>query len=429
MSTAAAHTGLQGMGVFSFARAPHWLSCSLLAALVIVPTYDFRPDAGEKFGLDTQLLVRLAVCGVCGLYGLCYWRSTASFLTLFPGAWMLLLIGWAAATLPLAVQPAYAAAACGVLACAFFFVPAVLVQLGRRTVLRTLLAAITSYIGLAWTLYFLFPSIGRSPYLVDGVIEYRVGGDAQQLGLQAVWLICVALTLSSRKELSRSATGGFVLFGLLTIAFAQSRTSLLAALAVGVVWLCLRRGRRTAVAAALTGGAVLAAGLFAYGAGLFEVRRAAVLTSVSRTGTEAEIFNITGRATFWPYVLECIAESPVTGYGYGSARHALVDFDRAGIRAAELSHAHNMLLNTALTTGLVGAAIYAAMLLGLFDSVLRYRELFPVLVLVVILLFGLTESPLFGPMPRAQTVIWLFALFWRQSATGPDALSPARTRA
>jgi O-antigen ligase len=82
----------------------------------------------------------------------------------------------------------------------------------------------------------------------------------------------------------------------------------------------------------------------------------------------------------------------------------------------ELHHAHNTFLNVALTTGLVGTLILAAMFLGLFDNVLRYHQLFPALALAVVTVAGLTESLLYGPMPRTHTVLWLLALYWQQSS-------------
>src|SRR5262245_1483716 len=113
-------------------RAPAWLSCSLFFLLLIVPSYDFRPTSEEVFGLDFQLLLRLALCGACGLYGLMYWRRSYEFLLNFPGAWALVFCVWAAATIPAAESPTYAATAWIVLCCVTLFVPALLAQLDER---------------------------------------------------------------------------------------------------------------------------------------------------------------------------------------------------------------------------------------------------------------------------------------------------------
>lgn len=398
-------------------RAPGWLSCGLLFSLFVVPSYDFRAGADESFGMDPQLLVRLAVCFACGVYGLQYWRSAYPFTFQFPGAWAILFCLWSAMTVVAAESPTYAATACVVLVCVTLFVPAVLAQLDKRQILLTLFAATLSYVILAWSLYYLVPSIGRSAYLVGNDTEYRVGGDAQQLGFQGLWLIVATLALVNRKTFRASRATVPILIGLLTIVSAQSRTSLAATLLILGYAVFVMAPRQRVLALALTGVLLCALGIFALASGLIGFRSDQILSTASRTGTQEEIFNITGRTEFWPFVLDRIADSPVWGYGYGSSRHALFEFDGNSFSRGELHHAHNVLLNTLLTTGAVGGLLLLAMALSLVDGALRFRELFPTLVLLAIAVTGLTESMLYGPMPRIHTIVWLLALYWHQSET------------
>ena len=146
------------------ARAPAWLSCSLLFLLLIVPSYDFRPPSEESFGIDLQLLVRLGLCGACGLYGLLYLRANYSYLLQFPGAWALVFCLWAAATIPAAESPTYAATAWVVLCCVALFVPAVLAQLDQPQILLSIFASTLTFIVMAWSFSYRVPSIGRSAY-------------------------------------------------------------------------------------------------------------------------------------------------------------------------------------------------------------------------------------------------------------------------
>jgi O-antigen ligase len=164
--------------------------------------------------------------------------------------------------------------------------------------------------------------------------------------------------------------------------------------------------------AGAVGGTVL---VFVLACGLVSVRGKDVLTLASRSGTQEEIYNVTGRTEFWPFVLKQIGESPLWGYGYGCSRQALYEYNGNSYQMGELHHAHNTFLNVMLTTGTVGTLLLVAMFLGLLDNVIRYRELFPALVLVILVVAGLTESLLFGPMPRTHTVLWLLALYWHQS--------------
>jgi hypothetical protein len=79
-----------------------------------------------------------------------------------------------------------------------------------------------------------------------------------------------------------------------------------------------------------------------------------------------------------------------------------------------LHHAHNLLLNITLCTGAVGGLLLVAMLVHQLFWALGGPEAVPDAATVFILVAGITEPLLFGPMPRAHTVIWLLALFWRQ---------------
>lgn len=415
MASLPLRSSISGPTQFSLARAPVWFSSALLATLMIVPTYDFRPAADANFGLDPQLFLRLGICMVCGLYGITYWRASYSFLLSFPGAWVLILCGWATLTIPVAESPAYAAASSLVLWCVALFVPAVLAQLGKRRVLLTLFASLAVFLVLACVLYVLVPSIGRSAYLVDGEIQYRVGKDAQQLGLQSVWLIVVSLVLGMRRELRPALVAAAIGVAIVTIGLAQSRTSLVAAVVVLAFAFLTRARRQHILAGWLLAVAIGSAVLWGYACGLFTIHGTEVLSSISRTGTQEEIFNVTGRTEFWPYVLQKIGESPLWGHGYGCARQALYGFNGEGYSYGELHHAHNTILNTALTTGFVGVMIFCAMLLSLFDGLLRKRELFPSIAFLAVAVCGLTESLLFGPMPRSHTVLWIFALYWHQS--------------
>jgi O-antigen ligase len=424
MSSATFHLAQPLHEKIALMRAPAWLSCSLLSAILIVPSYDFRPEAEESFGLDVQLLIRLAICGACGLYGLIFWRSASAYLTKFSGAWTLLFCAWAVATIPASPSPTYAAVACITLICVTLFAPALLAQLDKRLIVKTIFLASLAFIAMAWSLYYLVPSIGRSAYEAGGVIEYRVGGDAQQLGFQGLWLITMSLVIVSARMMRLSTSLIPIGVGLVTIASAQSRTSLIAAVAAIGLAILMKAPRQRVIALSLFAVGVSSLALLLLASGMFFVRGTNLLTSASRSGSQEEIYNVTGRTEFWPYVLKQISKSPVWGYGYGSARYALYDFNGHSYTQGTLHHAHNIFLNTTLTTGLVGAALLLAMHLSLIDGVLRNRRLFPALVLVAIVITGLTESPILGPMPRTHTVLWLLALYWNQSDSSTVNLSP-----
>jgi hypothetical protein len=171
------------------------------------------------------------------------------------------------------------------------FIPALLAQLEKRQILLTIFVSSLIFIALAWTLYYLVPSIGRSAYVAEGAIEYRVGGDAQQLGFQGVWLIAATLALVELKTFRWTQAILPIGLGLFTIASAQSRTSFAAALAIIGLAILMKAPRERVLKLALTAAVAGSLVIFAFACGLFSVRGTDIVTLASRSGTQEEIYN------------------------------------------------------------------------------------------------------------------------------------------
>ena len=248
----------------------------------------------------------------------------------------------------------------------------------------------------------------------NGDIIYRFGNDSQQLGLQIAWALAflLILTLNGARSWRR-----FVLpCGLLlaTLPLTQSRTGMLGSAAtLGVViWEYFDgRQRVLAVCAAVL---LVAGGLFCLGAGLVSIDTEQLAQSVSRSGEAEEIQNFTGRDVIWAVAWEQVCHAPLAGCGYGCSRFAL---DNEQLDPPP-HHAHNLLLNITLCTGFIGAGLFVAMLMHLLISELARPTVIPAVALVLVLLAGISEPLLFGPMPRSHTVIFLIALFWGQIDQG-----------
>jgi O-antigen ligase len=91
------------------------------------------------------------------------------------------------------------------------------------------------------------------------------------------------------------------------------------------------------------------------------------------------------------------------------------------------NHAHNLLLNVALCMGIPGALLLLAMIGHQLIDALRRPSVVPTIAVAILLVAGITEPLVFGPMPRSHTVILLISLFWRQTGAGnlttPESLS------
>ena len=135
---------------------------------------------------------------------------------------------------------------------------------------------------------------------------------------------------------------------------------------------------------------------------------------ISRSGQSEELSSLTGHTEIWAWVLDRIEERPIVGQGYGCARFAmavfndLVEQDMAGC-------AHNTLLNLALTTGVVGAVLFLGMIFNLALDFVRQPSIVPDMILVLVVVAGIADAVAFSPIPDVYTVLWLIALFWRQT--------------
>jgi O-antigen ligase len=394
---------------------------ALLVLAVNLTTFDFTPElVDQQYTTDWQTTLRLTACGLFGLYGCAHLSSTLRQFGRFPAAWATLFGLWAIITIPSSASPMFSAASVFALACVTVFAPAVLTQLGGQRTVETLLKGLLLFVCVNWFLYFAIPDLGQSVFdLADGELIYRFGNDAQQLGLQIAWALGFLLTLTlARLRSWRSALIPFAVL-VVTLPLTQSRTAVLAsATAVGIVlWQYMQAWQRLL--------AVFAAAILAAGALAIVATDGVTLDSdglaraISRSGEAEEIENFTGRDVLWQHALEKIWESPIVGWGYGCSRFVMDDPKFS----FQPNHAHNLFLNVALCMGIPGALLLLGMLGHQLIDAVRRPSIVPTIAVAILLVAGITEPLVFGPMPRSHTVILLIALFWRQTGMG-DLATP-----
>ncbi|MGQ9560776.1 MAG: O-antigen ligase family protein [Candidatus Oleimicrobiaceae bacterium] len=140
----------------------------------------------------------------------------------------------------------------------------------------------------------------------------------------------------------------------------------------------------------------------------------------NRTASFEAIGRLSGRAEIWPLAMEKIFADPLTmlfGYGFGVSRLVLNDGrELLGFYAA---NAHNTLLEVALTTGLIGAVAYLAMVVVSLRWLCAYRRLDrffekgmagrAATVVAIMMIHSVTESIL-GTRLGPVTLLWAFYL-------------------
>ncbi len=188
---------------------------------------------------------------------------------------------------------------------------------------------------------------------------------------------------------------------------------MLASVAVVAIVIWTQLGGRQRLFASMVGAFLLSAAAIFFAGGLTSSDSESLADIASRSGEANELSSLTGRVDIWGYAWnECLA-SPLVGYGYGASRFALQEDPNYPFKF-EANHAHNLWLNTVLTTGFPGALLLLAMVVHLLLMNLRRPSAVPSIALGLIVVSSVTEPLLYTPMPHAHMFIWLIAVFWQQ---------------
>lgn len=214
--------------------------------------------------------------------------------------------------------------------------------------------------GAALSAYGLLQLAGLDPVVnaVGGISYGRIGsltGSPIGLGASLAMLLPLQLRVALDGESPRLKLGGWACAALSVagLAFTWSRGAWLAAAAGAACYLLWTgRARASRTAAALAAGAVLAAAL------AFSLGRARPTDRADQ-----------GRVAVWRSALSVFAAHPLLGSGPDTfalmlGRHKTEGFVRAYGESGGQAHAHNDLLHALATTGLVGLAAYAWLLLA-----------------------------------------------------------------
>ncbi len=387
-------------------------SGSVLAALVVfVHESVFRISTVEQFQNDGQVLVRLGICAACGLYGLAHIGRYFQHLFQFPGVLGLLLCGWAMLTLQAALDLNYSAAAVMALFCMILFAPDVLLEVGGRRLAQVVLWTLTVYLVASWVVNFTWPelAVDEADDLSSMLGIRRVGGlhSYNGLGRQAALTLCLAAAIGASGAAGWWALSIPIVLALATLVGTESRTAILAAMAALGVIVAESVSRRTKLWLLLCGG--LAAALAALA--IVNVTDTAnvddFMASISRSGDPLEMYHLTGRYELWEFVVERIQNSPLLGYGWGGTRFPLLDGPWS------THHAHNLILNVALGAGVMAGAIVAVMLAWQLIAAVVRPDMFPDVLAALVLVGGLADQMMFGPIPDSHTLLWLVSLHWR----------------
>ena len=411
MSMAVAYPG--GVAAFEHERTADRLSSIIASGLVVACVFGL--DASYRVremssSLDWQVAMRLAICGLCGLFGVVNLQHTFRYFWRSPALWISVLLIWFAVTIPLSLDPRMGLAAVGTNACLLLFAPAALDRLGGRRFVVRMLGSLLGILLACWIAHFFIPSLGRRAFLdEDAYSAHRLGGLSHpnltaRLAVLALGLLMCLQAARQIRGRRIAVAVAFVFLGL-TLLLTAGRTAALSCLVI-VPFLVLPR--RVFLYAALIGATAVAAVtiLFASGAANWDKF---VATYVSRSGSSQTVYKLQGRTQLWASVLDYVEQSPIIGTGFGSERAATLDTRHWSVG----KHSHNLWLNTLLGGGVFGVVFLTIGIAVLVWQALADPDPVPDFILLFLLIHGLTSSPVLNHLPGSPTLLFFVALFWR----------------
>ena len=361
-------------------------------------------------GLDAQVLVKLmgiAAAGLYGAFGFCTDRRVRDILQTFPMFWMVVIIAlyFVAAPFSITQVPSFASAV-SMVAILLMTITA-LVQIGIMPVLNAIFAGMAFFNIFSWIVYFVWPEVGvLVEPLPNGKFAYRMSGLAhantlgQYTGLTVVLGTVMYFTYQKR-SLVRT---GLIFIALAALVNSFSRTSLAAtvlALAVAYRHVFLKREYFTKYIA------VMLVGLLATIVISTQVDVGAMIkekmTLISKSGETDELATATGRAQIWAYTITLIKERPLIGYGAATSKYYLAEYSQ---------YTHNMVLNVAFSTGIVGGFAMLMMILGRIRAMMGVSHPLADGILVFIIVNGIFENVMFSILCGMPTIVWIMSLSW-----------------
>ena len=364
----------------------------------------------DSVGIDTQVLVKLmgiALAGIYGAIGFCTDRRVRDIIQSFPVFWMVIIIVLYFVAAPFSLTKMISFASAVSMVAVLLMTITALVQIGVMPVLNAIFAGMAFFNIFSWIVYFVWPEVGvLAEPLPEGKFAYRMSGlaHANTLG-QCTGLTVVLGSIMYFTYQKRSALRvGLIFIALAALINSLSRTSLVAtivALAVAYRHVFLKPEyitRYIVIGFLGTLGILLVSTQVDIGAKIQEK-----LTIVSKSGDAEELTTATGRAEIWAYTIRLIKQKPLIGYGAATSKYYLADYSQ---------YTHNMVLNVAFSTGIVGGFAMLMMIFGRIRAMTTVSHPLADGILMFIIVNGLFENVIFSILCGMPTIVWIVSLCW-----------------
>jgi len=333
----------------------------LIAIITFINSADVAIDK-EKVGLDMQVMLKLAGIGFAAIYGGIGFltdRRVRDLVQSFPVFWVVIIIAMYFVSTPFSIDPKISLASTLSVVAILLLTIRALLQIGIMPVLNAIFVGMGLFNIFSWVVFFAWPEVGvLKEALPDGKFAHRMSGLAHSnvLGQYAGLTVVLGMIMFFTYKRKSKARLGLIAIALGALVCSLSRTSMVAtlvALAVAYRRVFFKREylQRYVVAAMV--------GIFALMVISTQVDLGAKIkekmTLISKSGNADELTSATGRSEIWAYSIRLIGERPLIGYGAATSKYYLARYSL---------YTHNMILNVAFSTGIIGGFACLMMVLG-----------------------------------------------------------------
>lgn len=395
--------------LYAGARGRPWAIGLTLFVVALVMEGTVRRRELTASGMDGQTLVKLLVwAGGLGI-GIVNYKHLKAVLARAAGLrWLLVFSAWALMSSVYSLTPTYTFGGGFALLALIFFTATAIERGGEDSMLKPMIFSCGLLGVSAVVLYFVAPGIAVAQ-TEGGAIPRLAGltGSPNNLGRVASLGLLFSFFAWHRKliQLWRPDVALIVIACmacLACLALSWSRTAI-AALVVAILVVKLRR-RPWLVAVLATGATALYLLLLILN---FDWNNLVGL--ISRRGSIEELLTFTGRTAIWEYGWSKFLENPIIGYGYGATKLLIPEGFRT-FYGWTTESAHNMILQTLVTTGLIGTVLVIGAIAWQLNAFFRQPADLPDAIFIYVMVAGLFEAGAGGITPNMLTLVWIMSL-------------------
>jgi O-antigen ligase len=395
-----------------------WAMKICLFAVIFGMEFGIKSAAGEGAG-DASTAYKLAVWLTALVIGLVNLPASMRLLLNLPSLGLLAYLALAIASTTYSVDPRYTFGSAVAVLCLVPFAAAVVARLSVKELLVIFLLALGAHVALALVLWFVAPGIAVWGRSWGSQIRLRgLTGHPASMGDVAGLCLVTALLLWRERWLSTQAAIGVAILDVAALLLSGTRSSMLgAALAMSSV------GRYRPVAIVLCV-ISLFGGLLVVYANPSALN--AIAYEVARGDNADNVLTLSGRIHIWQQSLLLFEQRPLFGYGYASTRVLfLSEFTLDRSEGETPPHAHNVIVQSLVTTGIVGTAILLIPLLYPVVHALRNGNSTVNPFVCFVMIMGMMSAAPIGVTPDLLTLVWMITLYLIRSA----ALGETKDRA